>query len=235
MKTRCLAVCLLLIGLWGCDGLTSAEQASEEGQVGSGELPQENTLAVEANSSLPTDTDSYALWQREAGFFRPDRYEAMPAQQLEEMSRAGDRFASQRLGELAWENYSDRDLAVSWLKKSAEQGSVAALSQAAMMFDPDSDALLVKAQQGFELEGNRVDAYVWARLAALRGDPDAVFGVQKHAEYLTSKQVTELELLALEEYQLLQKAHFRYFGRGFENSFPIDANAPHNQIIARDN
>ncbi|MGH8031970.1 MAG: hypothetical protein ACREO8_06280 [Luteimonas sp.] len=186
---------------------------------------------IHVASVSPETVSDYEAWQRKAGFIRPASYNKLRGGELIAKSKAGDMFASQRLGEQAWENYSDRNAAIEWLQKSAEQGSVAAISQAAMLSDPDSDAMMLKKKQGQEVEGNRIEAYAWARIATLRGDPDGVFGVEKQSKHLTPRQVTEAEVLALEQYQLLQLSYVKQYGHGFVNIFPVDPNAPHNQLI----
>lgn len=228
-------VCLFFMLLAGCnksdapDHGLSVDQGSEE-NVDSANFESLNSDAA-AISARAEVADSYATWRQAAGFDRPLDYDRLAIQELEEKASNGDRFASQKLGEIAWGAHGDRETATTWLTKSAEQGSVAALGQIAMMFDPESDAMMVMRQRGTEIEGSHADAYMWSRLAVLRGDPDAAFGAQKHANHLSAMQLAELEIIAMEEYQLLQKAHVEQYGRGFVNSFPVDPNAPHNQLI----
>ena len=233
-----------LILLLGVFALVGCKEQARAPSVGGNEamemsLPSERREVVAIDNEALADDfaeaegeDDYTAWQRAAGFIRAPQYNNFSRDELERRSRAGDMFASQKLGELAWETYSDRNAAIDWLKKSAEQGSVAAISQAAMLFDPDSDVLMLKRRQGIEIQGSRIDAYFWARLGVLRGDPDAVFGVEKQMKYLAPRQITEMDLLAMEQYQILQNAYKKQYGHGFINVFPDDADAPHNQLIS---
>lgn len=193
--------------------------------------PNDNSGPVVDRKPSKANDDEYVQWQFEAGYRRPEGYEKMSKDELEKRSRAGDKFASQKLGELVWAEIGDREGAVKWLKKAAEQGSIAALTQTSSMYDPDSDVFLVhRLRFGETLKGDRVEAYIWARLAAMRGDPDAIFGMEKQAKYLGAKEVTQLEFLAAEQYRQLQDNYARLNGRGFINNYPKNG-GPHEQIL----
>lgn len=204
-------------------------------------VPGDQELAVEqkpassnpaAKDAAPEAASEFVKWQYEAGYIRPEAYEGMSPEELESRSRAGDKFASQKLGELAFMEYGDRDAAIDWMKKAAEQGSVAAMTQASLMYDPNSDIVDAhKVRFGDALKGDRVESYIWARLAAMRGDPDALFGVAKNAKHFDAKQITQLEFLAAEQYRQLQDEYKKWYGHGFINNYPEGENLPHEQVL----
>jgi hypothetical protein len=186
-----------------------------------------------------TRQEAYEDWQRRVGYRIDEKYENMTVAELERLSAAGDPWASQTLGEQAWHQMTDRDQATQWLERAAGQGSVAAATYASVLYDPDLPDLEVLSQRlGRPLPADRDKAYVWARIAAMRGDRDAIFGIARHTPHYTAEEIGRLEMMALELYGRLQNEYAHQHGRAFVNvsSVEFDPNVTEGllQALSRD-
>jgi hypothetical protein len=173
-----------------------------------------------------TPQQAFEQWQREAGYDLDSRYESLTQAELERLSKAGDPWASQTLGTQAWGNQIDREAALAWFTLAVEQGSIAAATYASMMFDPmNKEALTLASHRlGKPIGGDRDQAYVWARVAAMRGDRDGIHGVARHSAYYSPEELGRLENMAFDLYRQLQLAHVRWTGRAFINIPSVDPN-----------
>jgi hypothetical protein len=142
----------------------------------------------------------FEKWQIRAGERIPDQYRNYSIAQLEIMSAKGDMLASTQIGYLRLKEHNSLS-AETYFEKAVTQGSIDAATQASVMFDPE------RQDKSSSFKGDRLKAFIWAKIAADRGDADALNGVAMHGKYFTAEERLRLEKLASKKFDELSKQY----------------------------
>ena len=204
-----------------CAHATGVSSSSKEGlqrQVADAPAP-----ASRARVGEPIGVDAAARqWEEYAGYAVDERYHLMSDAELERLSARNDAVASQILGINAWQR-GEVDRAVEKYEQAVGQGSIAAAMRASLMFDPDVWDLQDAARRfGISAEGDRLKAYVWARVAAYRGDRNAIQAIARNGRHFGAEEIARMELLAMDMYGRFQNQYALIHGGPFINVPGVD-------------
>ena len=147
-------------------------------------------------------------WQERNGYRIPDQYRNYSIAQLELMSAKGDMFASTQIGYLRLGEHNPLS-AETYFEKAVTQGSIAAAGGASVMFDPE------RQDKNSSFKGDRLKAFIWAKIAADRGDADALNGMAMHGKYFSAEERLRLEKLASKKFDALSKQYENVNGAPF--------------------
>ena len=155
-------------------------------------------------------------WQERNGYRIPDQYNNYTIGQLEVMSAKGDMLATTQIGLLKLQDYNPV-AAEPYFEKAVAQGSIFAAGQASLMYDPDGPivASIKREAKNSSFEGDRLKAFLWAKIAADRGETDALVGVALHGKHYSAEERLRLEKLASLRFDVLSKQYESLNGTPF--------------------
>lgn len=189
----------------------------------------ENELArgaqVKAQSNVVTRAASDNDWQFRYGYRLPTRYEQLTESELSRLARQGDGAAAQMLAGLIWNRTGSREEAAKYYEQAIERGSVGAIGELVSMYDTTMNPAVAKHYRekfGRPLEPDLKEAYVWARTATFRGDLDATFAIDRLKNFLTPREVADLESAAFENFATLKARYKQITGNTL---LPMDSDA----------
>lgn len=213
---------------------TRASEVTDPAAVAS-RAPQKaaSKSAPPSSSSEPTAAEqrgvspAFLAWEQRVGYIRPQRYDTMTEAELKALSAAGDMYASQKLADIALLQHNNIPEAVGLYKRSVAQGSLASVANLENLYNPTLAAIAAQSRPELgDFRGDQAEAYLWARIATMRGDADALVAVAEHARGLSPEQVLELERNAIIQYNLLQDQYRQQTGHGFDNQFIDPSDTP---------
>lgn len=194
-------------------------------QLASGSTRKSEATAVTVEQREPSP--AFIAWEKRVGYILPQSYNTMTEVELQNRSDAGDMFASQRLARIAMTQHKNIQQAVELYKKSAGQGSLAGLAELENIYNPTIAKIVAGSYPEFrDFAGDQSEAYLWARVAAMRGDPDALMAIAEHSTGLNPQEILEIERNAVSQYILLQEQYRRLTGHPFNNDFIDPAQTP---------
>lgn len=141
-------------------------------------------------------------------------YSTMPESQLQAMSSEGVSEATQELAMRSLMDRGDVETTKKLLVAAANQGSATAINQLATISRPGSDVAYAQENRfGKSSETSLPEAYVWTRVAELRGDATARLGLLEMADSFSQSEILEMELLAVERYESIRAQYKKNTGK----------------------
>ncbi|MGD9583607.1 MAG: hypothetical protein AB7V26_08045 [Lysobacterales bacterium] len=199
-----------------------------------GKSPRQGSSAAPSEAEQRGVSAAFIAWEQRAGYRRPARYESMTEAELKALAAAGDMYASQKLADIALWQHNNLPEAVGLYKQSVAQGSIAATAQLENIYNPTLAQIVAQSRPELgDFRGDQAEAYLWSRIAVMRGDSDALVAVSEHARGLSAAQIMQIERNAINQFNLLQDQYRQQTGHGFDNQYVDPFGTPYGQWLSR--